>query len=79
MSRRDDLISFFFVILDLLNEQLPWRNSKDDKEEIKKTKEMCLLAPQINLPLNNKNKNEIYTILSCIQSLKFPDVTQSNC
>lgn len=78
MSRRDDLISFFFVILDLLNEQLPWRNSKDDKEEIKKTKEMCLLAPQINLPLNNKNKNEIYTILSCIQSLKFPDKPNYN-
>ena len=31
LSRRDDLWSFFFVILDLLNETLPWRNCKDDK------------------------------------------------
>jgi tau tubulin kinase len=31
LSRRDDLWSYFFVILDLLNENLPWRNSKDDK------------------------------------------------
>jgi tau tubulin kinase len=31
LSRRDDLWSFFFVILDLLNESLPWRRCKDDK------------------------------------------------
>jgi tau tubulin kinase len=31
LSRRDDLWSFYFVILDFLNEQLPWRNCKDNK------------------------------------------------
>lgn len=28
LSRRDDLWSLYFVILDFLNENLPWRNSK---------------------------------------------------
>jgi tau tubulin kinase len=31
LSRRDDLWSYFFVILDLINEVLPWRSCKDDK------------------------------------------------
>ena len=28
LSRRDDLWSFYFVILDFFYENLPWRNSK---------------------------------------------------
>lgn len=27
LSRRDDLWSFYFVILDFFNEVLPWKNS----------------------------------------------------
>ena len=29
LSRRDDLWSFYFVILDFLNEELPWRTCKN--------------------------------------------------
>ena len=30
LSRRDDLWSFYFVILDFLGEELPWRTCKLD-------------------------------------------------
>ena len=33
LSRRDDLWSFYFMILDFLNEQIPWRNNKYNKME----------------------------------------------
>jgi tau tubulin kinase len=46
LSRRDDLWSFFFMVLDLFSEVLPWRSCKDDKEEIKKVKEECLMYPE---------------------------------
>lgn len=72
LSRRDDLWSFFFMILDLLNENLPWRNCKDDKEEIKKMKEKCLANPQNYLFLTStKDKYELYQIYSYLSSLSY--------
>ncbi len=74
LSRRDDLWSFFFMILDLLNENLPWRNCKDDKEDIQKMKEKCLSNPKDNLFLTTcKNKEGIYNIFRYICSLKYED------
>jgi tau tubulin kinase len=71
LSRRDDLFSFFFMVLDLLNEQLAWRNCNDDKDEIKKKKEMCLDDPENLLLLTTcKNKPEIVEILTYLKTLK---------
>ena len=72
LSRRDDLWSFFFMILDLLNENLPWRNCKDDKEEIKKMKEKCLSNPQNFLFLTTtKDKYELYQIYTYLSTLLY--------
>ena len=72
LSRRDDLWSFFFMILDLLNENLPWRNCKEDKNEIIKMKEKCLQDPINNLFLTTtKDKIEIYNIFNHIKSLNY--------
>ena len=72
LSRRDDLWSFFFMILDLLNENLPWRNCKDDKEEIKKMKEKCLSNPEQYLFLTTtKNKQEIINIYRYLSTLEY--------
>ena len=65
---------FFFMILDLLNENLPWRNCKDDKEDIQKMKEKCLSNPNENLFLTTtKNKEGILNIFNYINSLKYED------
>ena len=72
LSRRDDLWSFFFMILDLINENLPWRNCKDDKEEIKKMKERCLSKPEEYLFLTtSKSKIELYHIFNHLLSLDY--------
>lgn len=74
LSRRDDLWSFFFVILDLLNENLPWRTCKDDKDDIKKVKEICLAEPEKKLLLSTtKGRKEILDILNHIKSLNYGD------
>ncbi len=74
LSRRDDLWSFFFMILDLLNENLPWRNCKDDKEDIQKMKEKCLANPKENLFLTtSKYKDGIFNIFNYISTLKYED------
>jgi len=79
LGRRDDLMSFFFVIMELLNEQFPWRKSKDDREDIKKVKERCVLAPQICFHFYNKLiKNELIAILNYIQTLKYEDTPDYN-
>lgn len=72
LSRRDDLWSFFFMILDLINENLPWRNCKDDKEEIKKMKEKCLSKPQEFLFLTtSRGKTELINIFNHLMSLDY--------
>jgi len=81
LSRRDDLFSFFFVILDLLNECLLWRTCNDDKvfdllikDEIKKKKEECLQDPENLLLMTTcKGKTELISILNYIKSLKYED------
>jgi serine/threonine protein kinase len=74
LSRRDDLWSFFFMVLDLLNEILPWRSCKDDKDDIKKVKEECLANPEKKLLLTTtKGKKEILDLLNHIKSLAYAD------
>lgn len=74
LSRRDDMWSFFFMMLDLLNEILPWRSCKDDKDDIKKVKEECLANPDKKLLITTtKGKKEILELLNHIKSLAYID------
>lgn len=74
LSRRDDLFSFFFVILELLNEAIPWRYLKDDREQIAKKKEICLRDPKNFLFVTSlKNKTQVFDILEYLKSLNYED------
>jgi len=73
LSRRDDLYSFFFIVLELLNEAMPWRTGTDDKEKIANRKNDCLVNPEKELLINNVNKKEILQILYHIKSLQYGD------
>ena len=73
LSKRDDLWSFFFMLLDLLNEKLPWRNCNSDNEkEIVETKLKCINDPEKYLFLTiTKNNKEITNIFNYIKNLKY--------
>ena len=73
LGKKDDLWSFFFMILDLMDENLPWRNIKNEKiDEIKECKKKCLDEPDKYLFLGNtKNNKEINNIFEYIKNLKF--------
>ena len=73
LSKKDDLWSFFFMILDLFNENLPWRNlSYENEKEIIETKQKCIEEPEKYLFLTNtKNNKEINNIFNYIKNLKF--------
>jgi len=73
LSRRDDLFSFFFVVLELLTEAMPWRTFSDDKEKIANRKRECLSNPEKELLCNNPHRKEILSILYHIQSLQYQD------
>ena len=47
LGKKDDLCSFLFMILDLMDENLPWRNINSEKEdEILECKQRCLNEPE---------------------------------
>lgn len=47
LSRRDDLWSLYFVILDFLNEKLKWRDQKESTmDEVKNIKKECFDNPR---------------------------------
>ena len=73
LTKKDDLWSYFFMLLDLLNEKLPWRNySLENEREIIEIKENCLEQPEKYLFLTNtKNNKEIMNIFNYIKNLKF--------
>ena len=72
LSKKDDLWSFFFMLLELLNEKLPWRNcSFDNEKEIIETKIKCINEPEKYLFLTStKNNKEIFNIFNYIKNLK---------
>jgi hypothetical protein len=75
LSRRDDLWSFFFVILDFLNGTLPWSNCKDSNaDDVKQIKEQCLIFPEKYLWPNTLCDNqEMRNIFYAINCLKYED------
>ena len=73
LGKKDDLWSFFFMMLDLMDENLPWRNIENqNEEEIKECKKKCLDDPDKYLFLSStKNIKEINNIFEYIKNLKF--------
>jgi len=62
------------MVLDLLNENLPWRACDDDKDEIKRIKETCLdNAENLLLRTTCKNRLELLVILEYIKKLNYED------
>ena len=73
LRKKDDLCSFLFMILDLMGEDLPWRNIDCKKEEeIVECKKRCMNEPDKYLFLKGtKNNNEIMNIFKYIKNLNF--------
>jgi len=63
---------FFYVILDLLNENTPWRICGDNKDDIEKCKAECYNNPE-KLLTTTCNKKEFFDIFYHIKSLKYED------
>ena len=60
LSRRDDLWSHYFVILDFLNEKLKWREQKEySMDEVKNIKTECLGRPMDKLWVETKKFPEV--------------------
>jgi hypothetical protein len=60
------------MLLDLLNEKLPWRNCSDNEKEILETKLKCINDPDKYLFLTiTKNNKEITNIFNYIKNLKY--------
>jgi hypothetical protein len=63
LSRRDDLWSLYFVILDFLNEKLKWREQKEyTMDEVKNIKIECLSKPIDKLWHETKKYEEVKVI-----------------
>lgn len=74
LSRRDDLWSLYFVILDFLEEKLVWREVKEyTMDEVKDIKTRCLKAPERLLWDKTKNIVEVKNIFYYINRLKYSD------
>ena len=73
LSKKDDLWSFFFMFLEMLNEKLPWSNlDYENEREIFELKKKCIAEPEKYLFLTvTKNSKEINNILNYIKSLNF--------
>jgi hypothetical protein len=74
LSRRDDLWSLYFVILDFLNEKLKWREQKEyTMEEVKNIKIECLGNPREKLWIETSKIEEVRVIFNHLNSLQYKD------
>ncbi|CDW83244.1 serine threonine protein kinase [Stylonychia lemnae] len=75
LSRRDDLWSLYFVILDFLNEKLKWREQKEySMEEVKNIKTECLNNPEEKLWIATKDCPEVKNIFYHLKDLSYKDI-----
>eukprot|EP00826_Nyctotherus_ovalis_P012589 TRINITY_DN1333_c0_g1_i5.p1 TRINITY_DN1333_c0_g1~~TRINITY_DN1333_c0_g1_i5.p1 ORF type:complete len:150 (+),score=29.04 TRINITY_DN1333_c0_g1_i5:929-1378(+) len=66
--------SFYFVILDFLNETLPWRTCKDTKsDDVRESKSRCLNCPELHLWKTTANMQEVKDIFWAIKKLRYAD------
>lgn len=72
LSRRDDLWSFYFVILEFLTDNLPWRHIQH-KDDVKEIKIQCLKNPSEHLWNHPtiKDIKQLKDIFIHIQNLKY--------
>lgn len=63
------------MILDFLNEPLPWRNCKDNKaDDVRDVKAKCLAEPEKHLwKTTTANLQEVRNIFNSIMKLKYGD------
>jgi len=75
LSRRDDLWSFYFVLLDFLNENLPWRACKDNKaDDVRDVKARCFENPENLLwKTTTADNSEVKNIFYSIKDLEYKD------
>ena len=74
LSRRDDLWSLYFVILDFLEEKLIWREVKEyTMDEVKDIKTKCLKNPEGYLWKKTKNIMDVKNIFYYIKKLEYAD------
>ena len=79
LSRRDDLWSLYFVILDFLQEKLVWREVKEyTMDEVKGIKTQCLKNPEKELWKKTQNLEEVKNIFKYLNRLKYVDKPDYN-
>ncbi len=79
LSRRDDLWSLYFVILDFLDEKLEWRENREyTMDAVKCIKTRCLDNPEQHLWIKTKNIPEVKEIFYHIKSLQYGDKPDYN-
>ncbi len=67
--------SWYFVVLDFLNEQLPWRSCRDSKvDDVKEIKTRCLANPEkLVWRTTTSAMSELRAIFYLISKLHYPD------
>ena len=75
LARRDDLWSFYFTMLDFLNEKLEWREQRDYSiNQVKEIKTKCLKNPHKRLWVGPTAKiREVEQIFHLIDKLYYQD------
>jgi len=83
LSRRDDLWSFFFMMVEFLEEHLPWKQSKPptrkadaetDKNQVRDLKEQALKSPDRQLFQKSGPKYpQLKLFLSYLKLLQYED------
>ena len=71
LARRDDLWSFYFTLLDFLNEKLEWREQRDYSiNQVKDIKTKCLKTPKKKLWIGQtQGVSEVESIFNLIDHL----------
>lgn len=80
LSRRDDIWSFYFTMLDFLNEKLEWREQRDySMQQVKEIKTKCFKNPHVKLWTGpTKVMVEVQQIFEHIESLDYEDCPDYN-
>lgn len=73
LGRKDDIWSFFFIILEFLDEPLSWKQITD-KDQVRDLKQKAFQKPQKYLfPSLCKKFPQVQQIFDSIAKLKYPD------
>lgn len=74
LGRKDDLWSFFFMMLEFLDQPLPWA-SLEDKDQVKNSKFKCFAAPTVQLypRLHEMGVTEVHEIFMYLRGLDYYD------